>query len=152
MRRAAILAIGLLLASTTGAQAASVPKVSGDYTYAYAGGTSSVTLDALATDPGSGTFSWARDTGQWASGHVTCVVINDQEAWIIGVVDETNTGPLPAYWMARVHDGGLPGGTGDAAVSFLGPGTPPPGCTFPYQWNLTAKWMVPIASGNIRIH
>lgn len=152
MRRAAILAIGLLLVCATAAQASSVPKVSGTYTYLFRAGVSTVSLDTLATEPGSGTFSFARDNGTWATGHVTCVVIKDQDAWVVGVVDESSLGPGPAYWMGRVHDGGLPGGTGDAAMSYMGPGTPPPGCDFPYQWNLSAKSLVPIASGNILIH
>ncbi len=152
MRRAAILAIGLLLVSATAVQATTVPKVSGTFTYAYGGGTSTVMLDTLATDPGSGSFYFARDNGVWMAGHVTCVAIRDQDAWVVGVIDEGNSGPGPAYWMGRVHDRGLRGGIGDAAVSFAGPGTPPPGCDFPYQWNLSARMMVPITSGNILIH
>jgi hypothetical protein len=144
-----ILGILLVLALVPTAAAASVPKVSGTYTYDYMGGVTSVTLNALASSPARGTFSFARDNGVQFAGDVTCVAIDGQDAWV--VADITST-PEVDYFMARVHDGRLVGGGGDAAISFAGPGTGPENCKFPYQWNMTAKWMVPITSGNILIH
>jgi hypothetical protein len=149
VRRALILGVALLLASATVAQAGTVPKVSGTYTYEYGGGVSTITIDARASDPAGGTFSFARDDGVYLAGPVVCVVIDGQDAWVVGVITST---PETDFWMGRVYDSGLRGGIGDAAISFAGPGDPPPGCKFPLQWNLTEKWMVPITSGNILIH
>lgn len=158
MRRPAILAVALLFATATVAQGGTVPRVTGDYAYAYGGGTTTISLDARATTPASGRFHFERDTaapGQPYApnfdGDVVCVFINGQDAWVIGVVTSGNL-DLPAYFIARVHDSGLRGGVGDAAISFAGPGDPPPGCKMPLQWNLTAKLLVPISNGNILIH
>lgn len=158
MRRSAILAVALLFATATVVQAGTAPKVSGDYTYAYGGGTTTIRLDAVGTTPASGTFHFQRDTvSPWQPlppdywGDVVCVMIDGRDAWVIGVVTGGNA-ELPAYFMARVYDSGLRGGAGDMAISFAGPGNPPPDCKMPLQWNLTGKWMIPISSGNIVIH
>ncbi len=148
MRRAAILAAALLLATATTVQAGTVPKVSGSFQYEYMGGTSRVMLDASSTTPATGRWSFTRVGVASFSGDVTCVVVDGQDAWVVGTFASPDSG---GYFMFRVHDGMLPAGAGDSALSFgPGPGTGPD-CTFPLQWNLTAKWMVPVTSGNIRI-
>lgn len=151
MRRPAILAVAMLFAAASVVQAGTVLKVSGTYEYALGGGTTTVTLDAQANGLGSGTFSFARDNGVYMEGYVTCVFIKDQDALVIGVVtDAVNTDAT--LFEARVYDSGLRGGAGDMAISFAGPMASPPDCKIPLQWNLSAKWMVPISSGNILIH
>jgi hypothetical protein len=149
MRRAWLLALAMLLATATVASAGTFAKVSGTYTYEYGGGTSTVSLDAVASSPAKGTFSFERDDDVYIRGDVTCVIINDQDAWVIGAVNDTNTDAT--FFSARVYDSGMRGGAGDEALSFAGPGDPYD-CSGPYQWNLTAKWMEPITSGNILIH
>ena len=151
MRRSAILAVAMLLATATVVQAGAFPKVSGTYAYELSGGTSTVTLDARANGLGSGTFTFERDNGVYMAGDLTCVFVDGQDAQVFGVVTYAENTEA-TFFRAAVHDSGLRGGVGDMAVSFAGPGEPPADCKLPLQSNLTAKFMVPIVSGNILIH
>jgi hypothetical protein len=144
-----VLGVLLALATAVTAQAACAPKVSGTFTYELSSGTRTLTLDAVASSPARGTFSYAGVGGLLWSGDVKCVLVDGPDAIIVGDITST---PDVDYLIERVHDGGLPGGAGDRAITFAGPGTVPYGCKFPTQWNLTGKLMVPITSGNIVVH
>lgn len=152
MRRPAILAIALLLATATAVQGATFPKVSGTYTYEYLGGTSIVTLDAQANGLGSGTFTFERPgPAVYLEGDVTCVFIHKQQATIFGVVTYAENSSNTMF-VAAVYDSGVRGGAGDMAMSFAGPGEPPADCQIPPAWGSTANMMVPITDGDVRIH
>lgn len=150
MRRAALLAVALLLAAAATVNADTYPKVSGTYGYEVNGAISTVTLDAEADGLGSGTFTFSRP-GVSMAGDVACVSIHKQDAMVWGVVTEA-VGTDATIWGTWVHDGGLPGGEGDLAMSFAAPGVELPAkCNIPPAWGSSAKYLVPITAGDIVI-
>jgi hypothetical protein len=115
MRRAAVLAVVLVMALGGVAQAGPpVATVTGTYTYVPSGVGRTVTVDAR-TGPVTGTWSWTNlGTGMILSGSVTCLVVDGKDAWMAG--PSTTSGLSVFLW---VHDGGLPGGEGDMAVTWI---------------------------------
>ncbi len=88
MRRAAVLAIVLVLALGGVAQAkSSVDKVAGTFSYyAFAGEPASyrvLSVNAQTTDPVKGSWTWTRPNGTF-SGPVTCLRVDGDDAWIAG--------------------------------------------------------------------
>jgi len=119
MRRASALAVIMVMALSGIALAkAPVAMVTGTYTYLIGddpGRWRTVTLNARATDPAMGTWSWttpARNT----SGPVTCLRVDGADAWLAGPVTSGDLGsPAVFLW---IHDGGSPGTNGDTAFTW----------------------------------
>ncbi len=149
MRRAGVLAVTLLLVSATGVQAAGVAKVTGTYQTEFGGVVATITVDAHATTPASGTFSFSNTVGGFIDGEVTCVTIEGSDAWIAGPVLDSDIPGLTS-WAARLHDGGTPGTNGDLAITFVDFES--------LDWYCERartnydRYMVPVAGGNLVIH
>lgn len=109
MRRAAVLAILLVLALSGVAQAKPpVASVTGTYTYEIGGVPRTNTVDA-STHPVAGT--WSRNA---LVGLVTCLVVDGRDAWMAGPIMDSE---LSAFLW--VHDGNLPAGAGDMAATWI---------------------------------
>jgi hypothetical protein len=123
LRRAAVLAAVAVLTLVGQAQAASgMAKVTGTYTYYVNDDPSAwrtVTINARATDPLKGTFTWVRPSGVY-SGPVSCLRVAGNDAWFAGPVtswtgDGSEDFVAAFFW---VHDGGNPGKAGDLAFGW----------------------------------
>jgi hypothetical protein len=115
----AVLALLTSFMALGGVALAQGPGVAltGTYTYDVAapGNTRSVTVDAHGPDPVTGTWTWTNMvSGMSLSGSVTCLVVDGQDAWMAGPITATEMSAF--FW---VHDGGLPGGAGDMAVTWI---------------------------------
>jgi len=122
MRRAAVLAILLVLALGGVAQAKGpVDTVSGRYTYLNVNSdvTKAVTFQVKVGDLVQGSFSWASGD-QYASGPVTCAIVEGADAWLAGPITDGTFGDGMGFSF-RVHDGDVGRGGGDWAVQ--GPDT-----------------------------
>lgn len=123
MRRSAVLAAVLVMVFsgvTGGVALAKGPdaKVKGTYTYNYFSPVDRlVSVDAKGHDLVKGSWSWQQQapSGSSASGTVSCLVVDGQDAWMAGPA--TTAGYIAAFLW--VHDGGLPNGAGDMAVTWI---------------------------------
>ena len=121
MRRAAMVAV-LLVMVFSGVALAKGPdaKVTGTYTYFVLGDPNNdrlVSVDSKGKDPVKGVWSWTQlpAAGLSASGLATCVVVDGPDAWVAGPTTQ-GYGVAAFLW---VHDGGLPKGAGDSAVTWI---------------------------------
>lgn len=89
-----------------------VAKVTGTYEYTVFGNLRAASISAHATDPVKGTWTWTHTLGTW-SGPVTCLRVSGDDAWLAG---PTWDGANAAFMW--VHDGGIPGRTGDTAFTW----------------------------------
>lgn len=115
MRRAAALAIVLVMALASAVQAAGpAGTVAGHVTY-YTGPDNirMVTVTARDSDPVAGRWSWTNRSMR-LSGPLTCLVVDGPDAWMAG---PTSDGEGAAFLW--VHDGGSPGSLGDTAFAWL---------------------------------
>jgi hypothetical protein len=117
MRRAAVLAILLVLALGGVAQARGpVALLTGHYTYVTpSGALRDVTVNARATDPEAGRWIWTLPSETY-SGPVTCFRVVGADAWLAGPITSP-AGTAAAVFM-WVHDGGNPGTAGDTAYTW----------------------------------
>jgi hypothetical protein len=126
MRRAAVLAVVLVMALSGVAQAAhSRPAtVYGAYSYdlsVFGGDLRSAVIFAQGSDPVVGAFLRTRPSERsWFAGPVTCLSVDGSDAWIAGPITRTDAGRQDGATgaLVRVHDGGRPGGKGDLAITF----------------------------------
>ena len=126
MRRAVVLAV-LLALTLNGVALADRPlaSVSGDYTYTFAspwpqplaGSSRHVSLMAVGGARAAGAWSFSNSVGGW-SGRVTCLQVVGPDAWIAGPVTHGTAAQLPVAAFLWVHDGGLPNGAGDTAITW----------------------------------
>lgn len=119
MRRAAALAVVLVMALSGIAQAASpMSTVTGNFSYlifGQAGHIRTVSIDAQGTSPVRGAFSFtAVELGLTFTGSVTCLVVSGNEAWLAG---RTTTSGV--YWFMYLKDGGTPGAKGDQVSGWI---------------------------------
>ena len=158
MRRAAVLAVILVMALSGVAQAAApVAKVTGTFTYFPGGNPANFrtfSISAHATDPVTGTWSWTRPNGTY-SGPVTCLHIVGPDAWMAGPATVTD-GLFEAVFI-WVHDGGTPGTAGDTAFGWANN----PGETLATMEDLCNSMTpppfydmdpFPVMSGNLVVH
>jgi hypothetical protein len=148
MRRAAIAAVALLLVAAVPAQAADGPEVTG--TYGYGGGGSVVTIDA-SYDGGVavGTFDLTNNGGEHLVGAVKCLTVLGSDAWVAGIIIDSVTQPWGTWFGARLHDGGLPDGAGDMAITLIYHNNLTNACERPAS--VWTRWMVPVNSGDLFI-
>ncbi len=131
MRRAVVLAVFLAL-TLNGVALADRPlaSVTGDYTYTFAspwpalaGSSRHVSLMAVGGAQAAGAWSFSiydpagNYVGGW-SGRVTCLQVDGPDAWIAGPVTHGTVAQLPVAAFLWVHDGGLPNGAGDTAITW----------------------------------
>jgi hypothetical protein len=155
MRRAAVLAILLVLALGGVAQAKGpVATLTGHYTYnTPSGALREVTVNARATDPEVGRWTWTLG-GETYAGTVTCLRVVGEDAWLAGPATSwAGEGGAVLMW---VHDGGNPGTAGDTAYTWGSD----PGETLADMETLCESQAiaphgldrVPVTSGNLVIH
>jgi hypothetical protein len=140
------------------AQADPAPNVTGSYSYSpFEGVVRSAGVQAQGSDPVQG--RWQFDHGR-LSGPVTCLVVQGNEAFMFGPGTKGGRGAF--LW---VRDGGLPGGGGDEAITWiqdlpgddLPPGFEPQTLEEMEGWCLSAGadypglGPVPVVVGNITI-
>jgi hypothetical protein len=119
MRRATVLAFIMVMA-LSGIALAKPPVAMVTGTYTYLAGENpeqwrTVALNARATDPAMGTWSWTTPAGTM-SGPVTCLRVDGADAWLAGPVTSGNLG-TPAVFM-WIHDGGNPAANADTAFTW----------------------------------
>jgi hypothetical protein len=130
MRRASIITCSLLLtfAVPAGLAVASPDRevVTGVYRYHInddEGNSRLVTVLAIGKEGvANGVWSWAQPVpgGSRAFGTITCLNVDGPDAWLAGPVKWASVGPPwpPAVFM-WIRDGGLPGGGGDEAITWI---------------------------------
>lgn len=158
MRRAAMLAVVMVLTLSGVAHAASRSAiVTGDYTYQFGPNTSTVRISAHAGDPAKG---WMSYVGTFSSfgGPVSCVVVDGPDAMAAGPM--TYGDGLPdgfawdgSLWIIRVRDAGIPGTSGDKAVTFFDSVEYlSEVCEDPDILAELEEYMVPVTAGNLVVH
>ena len=138
---AAVTIAGGALAST------SVSKVTGSYTYTSPSGPKTVSIDAHATNPLKGSWTFTNQRGESLSGPITCLVVDGSDAWMAG---PATTGAAGAFLY--LHDGGSPG-RDDLAVTWIQDSGQP--FAELQNWCETKSTHVeryPLDAGNVVIH
>ena len=121
MRRAAALALVLIMALSGIAQAAGpAATVIGRYTYAPYAPENGRLVMVAATNAGDHVMGvWSLTTlnppRTTYSGPVTCLTVSGRDAWLAGPTWQGST--VGAFLW--IHDGGLPRGAGDLAVTWI---------------------------------
>ena len=121
MRRAAALAVVLVMALSGIAQAAGpAGTVVGSYTYAPFSPDNVRLVMVAATNVGGhvmGVWSLTKINAPRTtySGPVTCLTVSGRDAWLAGPLWQGST--VGAFLW--IHDGGLPRGVGDRAVTWI---------------------------------
>jgi hypothetical protein len=158
--RGAVVAVVAGLALGGAVHADPGPKVTGGYSYIVFEGREprSVSVEAQGSDPVRG--RWVFERGR-LSGPVTCLNVQGDEAFMFGPGTVGGRGAF--LW---VRDGGLPGGAGDEAITWIQdlPGDELPPDVEPQTLEEMEGWCLnagdgypgpgpaPLVTGNLTIH
>lgn len=117
-----VSAVQTVSAGTPPASATPGPgTVNGAYAYSVAAGAQRRdSVNALESDPAAGTWSRMNmATSTYLGGTLTCVVIDGSDAWMAGPATASSDGSTDKAALLYVHDGGVAGGEGDTAVTWI---------------------------------